>query len=352
MFAITPWQSAGAMEALRPSLKELSESVATLLQGQQEKAIAVGAFTGPARTPASSGPGIQKMLIEELEKLKILVAQDAKLEIKGDYRSILDDKSQLIALRLQAQVLDDKGTAVVTLTKKIDDRDLLAQVLGVTKPDLGSGLTPQKESELIRQRLEKPETNLHGSRIQADSKSKYAIELLVQDGKRQYVPVSASEVRGQAFIELKPGQVFGVRLLNDSEFDAAVELRIDGLSLFAFSEASGYQHVIVPKKSAALIKGWHRTNEVSDEFQIGDYSKSAVKELLASPDGIGTITASFAAAWDPKGEKPADEGSKFRDPFNPAVVRGKPVKAQFVEVVREFGRVRDVVAVRYNKPVE
>jgi hypothetical protein len=31
-------------------------------------------------------------------------------------------------------------------------------------------------------------------------------------------------------------------------------------------------------------------------------------------DGIGTITASFAAAWDPKESPPSDEGSKFRDP--------------------------------------
>jgi hypothetical protein len=119
--------------------------------------------------------------------------------------------------------------------------------------------------------------------------------------------------------------------------------------MFAFSE-NKYENIIVRAKSATLVKGWHRNNRESDEFQIGDYSKSPAKELLANPDHVGTITASFAAAWDPKGEKPADEGSKFRDPFNPAVIIGKRVKAEFVEVVRESGRIRDVISVRYKKP--
>ncbi len=222
-------------------------------------------------------------------------------------------------------------------------------MLGLTKPDLGSGLTPQKESEELKKRIDKPETELRGTRIQADPKSRFAIEVLVKSGDR-FEPVRPSEDGGLAFVDLKRGQVFAIKLINDSGFDAAVEMRLDGLSVFAFSQNKNYRHFIVGARKSALIKGWHRSNEVSDEFEIGDYSKSAVKELLANPDNIGTITVSFAAAWDPKGEKPKDEGTKFRDPFNPAIIRGNAVKTPYTEVVRESGRIRDIISVRYKRP--
>src|SRR5262249_45101088 len=109
---------AHALEALRPSLKELSEKIARFLRGRDQESIAVGAFTGPARAPSSSGPGIKQILIEELEKQHVRVARKANLEVKGDYLDVLDKDSQLLALRLKAVVLDRQGDAVVTLDKK------------------------------------------------------------------------------------------------------------------------------------------------------------------------------------------------------------------------------------------
>jgi hypothetical protein len=350
---------AHALEALRPSLKELSQKLADYLKGRDEKAIAVGAFTGPARTLSSSGPGIKQILIEELKKKDVEVSKDARLEVKGDYQDVEDKDSQLLALRLRAVVRDRQGDEVVMLDTKVEDPDVLAQVLGITRPDFGAGLTPEKESEKLKRQLDHPDTKLlRKTRIQAAPESHYAIEVLVWPGNKEdkgkkdegYRPLKPSMEEGQAFVDLKSGQVFAIRLINDSDFDAAVELRLDGLSAFAFSEHKDYRHFIVGKKDTALIKGWHRTNKVSDEFLITGYAKSAVAELLANPDGIGTITASFAAAWDPKGKPPEDEGSQFRDPFNPAVGRGNPVQAPYQEVVRESGRVRDVISVRYKKP--
>jgi hypothetical protein len=342
-------QSAHALEALRPSLKELSQKIAGYLRGRDEKAIAVGAFTGPARIPSSSGPGIKQILIEELERQHVQVSKGARLEVKGDYLDVVDKDSQLLALRLKAIVLDSQGEAVVTLDKRIEDPDVLAEALGITKPDFGAGLTPEKESEALRERLDHPHTELRGTRIKADAKSPYAVEVLVKSGGR-YAPLEAEREGGRAFVGLRPQEVFAINLINDSAFDAAVELRLDGLSVFAFSVNKNYRQFIVPKKGHALIKGWHRTNMVSDEFLITDYGKSAAAELLANPDDVGTITATFAAAWDPKDKPPEDESASFRDPFNPAVGRGEPVKAPYTEVVREHGRVRDIISVRYKKP--
>ena len=338
-----------AGEALRPSLADMSNEIAKLLRGRDEDTIAVGAFTGPSRVPSSSGPGIKKILIEELAKRGVRVQNRAKLEIKGDYLDVIDKDSQLLALRLKASVLDRQGDVVVVLDKKIDDRDVLAQVLAVTKVDLGEGVTPQKESQAIKQRLDNPVVAITGTRIEADRNRPYAIEIQVKT-RRGYLPRNPVGEEGLAFVPINRGEVFGVNLINDTDIDAAVELTLDGLSMFAFSPNRNFRHIIVPRRSSFLVKGWYRNNQFSEEFLITEYSRSAVAELLANPDQIGTITATFAAAWDPTEGPPADEATKFRDPFNPAVGRGRPVVTPFREVRKQFGRVRDVVNVRYKKP--
>jgi hypothetical protein len=350
LLLLTDAGRAPAVEALRPSLADMAKQVARLLAGQNEDAIAVGAFTGPSHTPASAGPGIKRVFIEELEKQKVHVRNRAKLEIKGDYRDVMDKNSQVLALRLKATVLDNQGEALVVLDKKIEDRDVLAQVLGLTRSDPGAGLTPQKESTELKKRMDEPRVDLTDTRVRADRRSPYAVEILTKE-RGQYQPVRAAANEGFAFVPLGKSQVFAVKLINDSDHDAAVELTLDGLSMFAFSENKGYRHILVPKKSNTLIKGWHRNNMLSDEFVITDYSKSAAAQLLNSVDSIGTITATFAAAWDPKEKPPVDEGAKFRDPFNPAVGRGDPVQTPYKEVVRQRGRVRDVISVRYKKPM-
>jgi hypothetical protein len=351
LFVVTA--PAGASEALRPALAEMSEQIAKFLKGQNEDTIAVGAFTGPARASSSSGPGIQRILIEELQKQGIRVQTRAKLEVKGDYLDVLDPNSQLLTLRIKATVLDRQGDAVVVLDKKldkrIDDRDVLTQVLGINKTDFGAGITPVKESQAIRQRLDNPSVVLVGARVQPAPKSPYGIEVQVKQRGR-YLTRQAFDQNGFAFVPLNRNEVFAVNLINDSDHDAAVELTIDGLSMFAFSPDKNFKHVVVPRKNSALIKGWYRNNEISDEFLMTEYSRSAVAQLLAGADQIGTITATFAAAWGPNQNPPPDEGSRFRDPFSPAVGRGRSVATSYQEIPRQLGRVRDVISVRYKKP--
>jgi hypothetical protein len=335
---------------LRTSLREMGAQVAKLLKGRNEDTIAVGAFTGPAHCPSSAGPGIKVILIEELEKLKVHVKTQANLELKGDYREVLDKGSDILVLRVKAEVLDREGEALAKLDQRIGDREMLAQVLGITKPDFGSGITPRQESAELYRCVTQPSVELLNTKIKASPSSRYAIEIEVKEANG-YVPRNATKEDGLAFVALKKSDVFAINLINDSDYDAAVELSLDGLKMFAFSENRGYRYVLVPKHSSMLVKGWHRTNDVSDEFVITDHSKSAVAELLTNPDNIGTITAMFSAAWDPSGKPPEDEGAKFRDPFNPAVGRGQPVSTPYKDIVRQRGRVRDVISVRYKKPV-
>jgi hypothetical protein len=155
---------------------------------------------------------------------------------------------------------------------------------------------------------------------------------------------------GLALLNIKRGEVYAVKIINDSKHDAAVTLTIDGLSMFAFSTIKGYEVVIVPAGQAGVVPGWHRTNEKSDSFVVAEYAKSAVAKELPSSSTIGTIHASFKAAWPKDAQPPADEpasaaGARDAD----ATARGKPIDSKYTEVVRNIGSLREAISVRYNK---
>jgi hypothetical protein len=126
--------------------------------------------------------------------------------------------------------------------------------------------------------------------------------------------------------------------------------------MFAFSENQKYEVVIVPKGTQGIIPGWHITNERTDAFQVSEYAKSAVAKLLPSSSSIGTISASFKAAWPKDSSPPSDEGDgKQGSRDADATARGKPVDpkgTRYNEVVRNIGKLRESVSVHYNKSLE
>ena len=79
-----------------------------------------------------------------------------------------------------------------------------------------------------------------GSQIRASAGSPYAIEVLVNGSGR-----AASMVDGLPFVKLAKDDIYTVRLVNDSDRDAAVKLTIDGVSCFAFSQI---RHETGPKQ--------------------------------------------------------------------------------------------------------
>src|SRR5262249_53580730 len=108
-----------------------------------------------------------------------------------------------------------------------------------------------------------------------------------------------------------------------------------------------YSVLILGAKQEVFIRGWHRTNEVAEEFVITDYSRSAAAELKSTA-ATGAITATFAAAW-PKDQQPPSDEPAAKGRSGDAVGRGQRVAQKFVEVERHVGVVRATVSVRYAK---
>jgi hypothetical protein len=200
-------------------------------------------------------------------------------------------------------------------------------------------------AKYLAQAMERPNTTLHDTKIKQSPESKFAIELIVEDKA-----ITPQVREGLAIASIKRDQTYDVRLINDADYDAAVTLTIDGLSMFAFSEVVDkekqplYRRVIVPKHTAAIIKGG--TLPKTDTFKVVEYSRSAASQMSASLSSIGTITASFALCWEPGRNPPKDEMITLGAD---STGRGPRVDDSYTEVRRDFGKIREVIPVRYTR---
>jgi hypothetical protein len=343
------------------------EKELTVLAGQIQQEVAkhgnaviLGEFTGPPELASSGGPGIAKTLKTQLEKLGVTVTRSAQVAVKGEFRIATDAESNLTSLAILARLTDRSGKELLQLdSRAIFDMPTITGLTGVTMV-APVGTTRVKRDAAIDKALktiQKPITK--GTLVSASENSPYAIEILVgpDPGPKapdlnNYHPRPATIDRDNlAFLTIRRGEVYAVRLFNKSKFDAAVTLTIDGLNMFTFSDNKSYEFMVVASGSEAVIIGWHRDNDRSDAFQVSEYSKSAVFEQMPNSSSVGTIHVSFRAAWPQGTTPPGDEFAPGARDAN-ATARGAEVASKFTEVTREYGQLREAVSVRYNKQVE
>jgi hypothetical protein len=310
--------------------------------------IAVGAFTASTAIPASAGPAIQKTLADELAKRKLRVDPKARVEVKGDYLKVEDPGSERLSVLVKARLLDRrKGDELVVFSQQVLGDAVIASLLG-----LDVALSPKGDNEVrdgqLRKSIENPKVALAETRVSAGPKSPYGIEVLVKKDGR-YVARTPEEKGGLAFVPIRRDEVYAVHVINDSPYDAAVSLTVDGLNMFTFSENPAYRNlgkVLVPPNGATLY-GWHLTDQQTSLFQVTSYANSAEAAVLRSGVTVGTITATFAAAWQEDAAPPPDEptGRAAVD----ATGRGPITEVHYESAQRRFGVVRAAVSVRYTK---
>ncbi|SIO39846.1 hypothetical protein SAMN05444166_4371 [Singulisphaera sp. GP187] len=341
---------AHAASDLNLELAEMAKKIKLLLDQKGVDAIAVGDFTAPAKLAASAGPAIAKCLADELKTLGVTVKRRAELEVNGRYQDVDDKDTKLLAVQIKAHVVDHTGDEIMTLEPRaIFNITTIASLTGVTVAMPADG-TDKERNEALADALDKPEVHLASTRISAAADSPYAVEIQVKSAEGYRPRAASKDDDGLAFLKILRSEIYAIKLINDSPYDAAVTVTIDGLNIFAFSDHKNYTHYIVPSKQALVVPGWHRTNQVSDSFQVTEYAKSAVAEALPSSTTVGTITASFAAAWAKDSVPPDDEAPGKKGGRNGnATGKGPPVDFKLVEVVRDIGRLRASVSVRYNK---
>jgi hypothetical protein len=342
--------------------QKLVELKRDLFDSRGVGSLAVGEFSGSAQLEASGGPAISNAMIDAFRTIGLTIDRKAKIEVAGRYRP--STVKGLNSLRIHLRFEDkDSGDSLLETDLDIVDAGTIMRLAGGTG-DI-SGETRKEQSEKVGQILKKPDAHVGtnsgsataSTRIAADTASPYAIEVAVKSAQGDFRPRAAAVNDGHAFVSLAREDVYAIRLINDSDLDAAVILAIDGLSMFAFSDrlVDRDARLIIPKRSNSLIVGWYRNDgpKGSNEFLVARLSEAAVaKPMPASSAQIGMITATFAVAWPKNEQAPPGE-----EPFVPtkddlATAIGKPVDQPFQRVDYLFGKSKAAITVRYNKSVE
>lgn len=352
--------NACAADSLRTEMTVLAKDVKAFLESFQRNSLQVEGFQcARGELRATGGMRLCQVLAEELTKLGVQVAPEQDFRLRGKFDSVNDAQSGHAALLLQAEIVDKAGVAKVQFSRTAFGESLLAQILGATA-SVGPEVDPRTRSLKIADGAEKEhrQAEVAGKTLCSGPESPYHIEILSQPlpaygpiDRSLYRPLLPEEKEGQAYVGVPRGHIYAVRLINKSPYDAAVTLSIDGLSMYCFSKTP-YQHVIIPAGKEGLIPGWYRDNENSDSFLVTEYSKSAAAQLLPpNPAVLGTVTATFSAAWEkapPPDEPAAEKANKFSRSAD-ATGQGPNIAAKYALVHRHYGVIRSVVSVRYSR---
>lgn len=382
-------------DELRVQLAGVAKALQLVLDGQGASTVAVGSFAGPPNLPTGAGPGIRLVLVEELKKLGVAVKDRDRLGVKGEY--LLTDspadgpRGGRLALELKGAMVDNLGKEVKgsAFDRFVFDERNIVEAIGFTG-ELPPGAPPAQRASLIRGFQGAKFAPVRGNQLRSSRDGPYGIELLVDDR-----PIPVQDREGLAYAPIERGQTYAVRLTNDSDDLMAVRLMIDGISLFTFSEERvedgpgrgdpRYTVVYVSPHDQLVVPGWYKTGAESMAFKVTPYAQSGVARAgPPDPNAVGTVTATFAAAWTttpPRDEPVARAGPGARVPGSPEVSLpdaggsgavapravqvvpgagpgslpasatgfGQSVAAQYNAVRREIGVVRASVTVRYTK---
>lgn len=356
-----------APDPLRLTLSGIAKDVHSFMESNGKQLLEVE-VKGPRRTSAARE--VESILVEELTRLGVQVGP-GRITLRVDFlgesaekKPNREDTFLVPVLTFLFQIEDTTGDVLTSfvrhfqgretvderngkrrfLVERIENVSTIAHVLGVpaefspTEPEFD-----QRAHLLDRQLRGVQSGDLDEAKIRAEKGSPFAIEVLV--GRQVRRP---SVVGMHAYVGLAKDDVYQVNLINDAEFEVAVDLRIDGLSMFRFSEAKGLRYMIVPPKSSVLIKGWHSSFSRAREFKITEYPDSAAAGVGQPVGDTGVITATFHAAWT--GTPPKGEPGRPKNGSPLATGFGNPVDSDTKPVKRNIGVVRASVVVRYDRP--
>jgi len=331
-------------------MSELAKKLAKLCQNESQTAVAVGGWTDPPEAASSAGPKIQSALIEALGKLHIANNAKAAIVITGEYEVIKDEKDEKkLTLQLSVKAKKKGGKTLEeyqTLLGYGANEDLI-KLLAITGDYEGQHNAGKEEkNEQMKQDYEKPKAYVAPAspKAQVAPTSPYAVEILAGKSEHDCTPRQAALKENQIFVDLKPGDVYQLKIHNNSEYEVAAEISIDGVDVYQFYEpaAGRPKAFLVASKSSRVLAGWKRDAKKANVFQVGKYENSANYQTLKNSAAVGTINVVFKHCWEKDKTPDLYKGSR-------ATVLGKEIELPTKVVPRTIGPLVQSISVRYTK---
>lgn len=357
------WAQAKRGDEMQPAVARLAKELQTLLADQRDARVWVEPLVpGSARLDATLGIALSEMLADELRARKVGLDRDAPVRIKGKFRCKLNDDERLTT-RIDLEIWRHQKIG-----------DLSADVVGLngaTRASSRSQLVPTEFSGAEREQLVQasvlddlpadsppapavPAVAIDGTLLRLGGEKGYAVEVRARPASGgTYRPLTPTLKDGQACVEIGRDEVYAVRVVNDSPYDAAVKVFVDGLNVFHFFDRKNeVEHFFIPSKKAGAVLGWPRTNQTLQVFHVKGLTSGAAYEVdpKAAQTQSGLIQVRVARAWN-KGTPipPEERGVRQQRGQSLATARGQSIAQKAIQVERVVGDYHAFFAIRYTK---
>lgn len=348
LFLVTSIARAEDEDALDAELKALAGQIKSLVAKREGGAVAVNSFKGASRLRVSTGTEIQSKLAEFLKADGLtLNADNYRFEVSGTFVDFEDPRTKLLTVKIVARVTDSSADELGVFNRFVFGSEAVPRLLGLTV-STSPNADAKGRSDAFKEALKKPGGEIDGTIVRAAAGQPYGIEIVTPSGADYAPRTPVKDSKGRLLVELKKSEIFAIQLHNSSPHEAAVKLTIDGINTFHFSQPDEKtkkksEFWIVPANGKAIVYGWHIDNTKSEEFKVVDFPDSVASGLNIQPsETIGSITASFSAAWADDNQKPKDE------PPSRAAGKGNEIGVDTEQVARFIGQTRSTITVRYE----
>jgi hypothetical protein len=358
-----PGTAALVAREVAQAAREIKARLAGL--AEDKRTVTVGFFTCPTNANATGGALLRHLLTQELKKAGVAVVATGGVGVSGKFRNATDPDSRAVAVKVTFELENEDGEKVgQPFSHVVLGEGVMAELFGTTA-SFSPESSPQERGVTLTGSIRRPTVAVEGSRVASREGNQFAIEVLAADRPEddddlsglRYRPLRSRSRGGLAFVEVKPGQFYAVRLLNGSDADAAVTLSIDGLSAFTLSKDKNedglpsYSHLLVPARSNIVVKGWFLRGDETSLFTVTGFGDSVARGKGSSLADVGTITATFAACTRPK-PRPVPPSAAADDAEGPrssppATGKGPVVRVAYGFAERKIGAILDIVSVRY-----
>ncbi|GEM_PF-1690992 len=378
--------STNAAPEIRSRFAELAVRI---LETTKQQSVSVGVFSPTGLPETNSGPGLEEILTDELNRIAPgVVKPTAQYEVKGDYafaRSRDTELENLRVIKIRVRIIDkefSEDLLTVPLQCALHHTRTVAQVLQLTghvsdRTPEGKPVSKETRNHQVQMQHEKPTAWIDPSDptyVSSARKSPYAMRILAQspqDTATDYGPLAPRQVRlqsGRPWVNIQRNELYQVKVQNRSNVPVAVSLTVDGLDVFHFTHSdhcdkkglSRFTHFIVHPKGhrgpdgtehdgTATLVGWFQKLAPPDNylsFKVTGYGEGAVtKAGVTSRGQVGVIQVQFAHC------APLAEGAAPRSAGN-ATGFGPPPSVKQKAVRYEIEPPHDFVAVRYARSNE
>jgi hypothetical protein len=243
------------------------------------------------------------------------------------------EEMQTFIFTITGQLLDGAGNVLETIAVDVSDAESFAAMFGGdVEIDENSKRLPI--GEVVEGFSNEPVVK--DNTVLVSEESTLGMQILVNG-----TPANIVVEDGMAIVKLDESDVFQARAINNSDYEVASELTLDGIQSNHYRGGRFYR--IIEPGGVADYRGWELGGGKYYEFKITPFEQSVAAEL-GEVDEVGVITMSFRRAFK-EGEAPLDFATKV-----PPLGVGKGellTGAAITTVKRVYGPTFYIVTVRF-----